>query len=114
MKPISLFQCFCAACLLASVPAFADSDHNRAREAVLSGEIMPLEQVLQQVQKVSPGKILKVELEREAGMWVYEIKLLRDTGVLSKQYFDAKSGALLQGKPRRSHFGDWDDDEDDD
>lgn len=112
MKPVSFFQCLCAAGLLAiALPTSADDDHYRAREAVLAGEIMPLEQVLSQARKVSPGKVLKVELEREGGMWVYEIKLLRENGVLSKQYFDAKTGALLQGKPR-GHFGGWDDDDD--
>jgi len=88
-----------------TLPVSADSEHDQVREAVRAGEIMPLEQVLQQLDKTSPGKVLKVELERKRGIWVYEIKLLRDNGTLSKLYFDARDGTLLKNRPHYGHHG---------
>jgi len=107
--------------LMFALPVSADSEHDQVREAVRTGEIMPLEQVLQQLEKTSPGKVLKVELDRERGIFVYKIKLLRDNGTLSKLCFDARDGALLESEPRygrhgqrwgRRGTGDWENRED--
>ncbi|MCL2021379.1 MAG: PepSY domain-containing protein [Betaproteobacteria bacterium] len=89
----------------------AKKKHDWVREAVRAGEIMPLELIVQQIKKAAPGRILEVELERERGMWVYEIKLLRDNGALVKLYFDARDGYLLDGKQKRNRRAseNWDD-----
>jgi len=86
--------------ILFALPAWADSDHDRVREAVMANEIMPLELILQRVQKIAPGRILKVELEQERRMWVYEIKVLHDDGALSKLYLDAKDGSVVREKQK--------------
>jgi len=114
MKPLLISRRLCAACFLMflALPASAESEQDQVRDAVLSGKIMPLGEVLQQVEKNFPGKVLEVELEREGDMWVYEIKLLRDSGALSKLYFDARDGAPLKGKPHRERRGDHRDGED--
>lgn len=82
--------------------AHADSDHDRARAALLAGEVRPLTQVLAQVARTHPGQVLEVELEREDGRWVYELKLLQNDGRLLKLAVDARDGQVLKerGKSR--------------
>ena len=88
----------CAAVALA--PAFADSrhDHDRARAALQSGEVMPLAALLEQVQRSHPGQVLELELEHEDGRWVYEIKLLANDGQLLKLDVDARTAQVLKVK----------------
>lgn len=82
-------------------PALADAaDHEQARQALAAGEILPLRQILDRVEKHHPGQILEVELEREHGSWIYEIKLLRPDGAVTKLELDARNGNLLQQKTR--------------
>jgi uncharacterized membrane protein YkoI len=49
---------------------------------------------------------MEVELEREKGEWVYEVKLLRKGGALMKLKILARDGAIVgfkekPGKPQR-------------
>jgi uncharacterized membrane protein YkoI len=76
-------------------------DHERAHSAVLAGEVMPLEQVLARIAQDHPGQVLKVELEREDGLWTYEVKLLRADGQLLKLLLDARTADVLRS--RRHH-----------
>ncbi|MDR0234007.1 MAG: PepSY domain-containing protein [Zoogloeaceae bacterium] len=104
------FLCLCVLCFLTpALPAWAESEHDKAREAVRAGEIMPLEEVLRHVEKTAPGRVLKVELDQKGRRWVYKIKLLRNNGKLSKLYFDARDGTLLERGLRhnrqRNHHG---------
>jgi hypothetical protein len=113
MKLFSAPRWLYAACLLTlALPVWAESEQDLARDAVRAGEVMPLDQVLREVEKTSPGKVLKVELEQRGGRWVYEIKLLRDNGTLSKLCFDARDGTLLKSGSRHGNRGDhgwqWD------
>ncbi len=76
---------------------WADEDHERARELVKSGEIMPLEQLLQNIAGSETGKLrlLEAELEREQGRLVYELELVDEQGVVRELLFDAKTGESL-------------------
>ena len=49
-----------------------------------------------------PGEVLEVELERDDGRWIYELKLLQPGGELRKLKLDARSGELLQDRLRRA------------
>ena len=69
-----------------------------ARVALESGEILPLQTIIAQLEQVYPGQILEVELERDDGLWIYEIKLVRANGVLIKIELDASDGRLLSVK----------------
>ena len=95
-----------AAGLILSVAAFvpvyaADvGDHDRARQALEAGEILPLKLVLEKVDRDSPGQVMEVELERDKGRWVYEIKVLRPGGSLVKLKVDARDGTVI---PHRAH-----------
>lgn len=85
----------------ASGPAQArEGDHDRARRAVLAGQVMPLPQVLERVARTHPGQVLEVELEPEAEGWVYEMRVLQADGKLLRLQVDARSGELLRVKSR--------------
>ena len=87
--------------LLLSMPLLAgDRDHERAREALEAGEILPLRTIIEKVERDYPGQILEVELEHEEERWVYEIKLLRANGALVKMKLDAGDATLLGIKGR--------------
>ena len=90
--------------------AHADSDSDRARQALQAGEVLPLATILERVAREHPGKVLDVELERDkvergdqsdgARRWVYQIKLLTPSGTRLKLLIDAKSGVLIAAKRR--------------
>ena len=88
---------------LAWVPAWAggkdDHDHDRARAAVQSGEVLPLPTVLERLQRSHPGEVFDVELEREDGRWIYELKLLQSGGRLIRLELDARTAEVLKSKP---------------
>lgn len=70
-------------------------DHNRAKHLVESGEIVPLENILDNARKYHPGKVLEVELETKQDKLVYEIEILDTQGSVWEIMFDAHSGKLL-------------------
>ena len=76
---------------------WADEDHEQARELVKSGEIIPLEQLLQQINNREENnlRLLEAELERESGRLVYELELVDEQGVVRELLFDAKTGEAL-------------------
>jgi uncharacterized membrane protein YkoI len=83
-------------------------DHDRARVAVQSGEALPLAAVLQRLQRSHPGQVLEVELEddRQAGAWIYEIKLLQTDGHLLKLELDARTAQVLKVRRKEAPKGD--------
>ena len=97
LRALALF-----AALLLALPhaAHADGDHERARAALQAGEVLPLTTVLERLQRSHPGQVLEVELEREKGRWIYEIKLLQADGHLLKLEVDARSAEVLRLRGR--------------
>jgi hypothetical protein len=90
-----------ALCAVLSLPAWAGAkDHERALQAVQSGQVLPLPAALERLAREQPGQVLEVELEQEGGAWIYEIKLLKADGRLLKVKLDARSGSLLRSRPR--------------
>lgn len=79
-----------------------DHDHDRARQALEAGEILPLRVILERVERDYPGQVIDVELERkpekDRERWVYEIKVLRSGGSLIKLKFDARDGSFVSSK----------------
>ncbi|QCB48810.1 peptidase [Hydrogenophaga sp. PAMC20947] len=89
--------------LLAGAPqaqAKERDDHERAQAAVVAGQVMPLDRLLQQVAREHPGQVLEVELEHDDGQWLYEIKLLQSDGQLVKIKVDARTGDVLSKRVR--------------
>ncbi|MBL8346547.1 MAG: PepSY domain-containing protein [Rubrivivax sp.] len=87
-------------------------DHDRARAAVLAGEVLPLPTLLERLQRTHPGKVLELELEfedvaderaagRKSGRWIYEVKLLQADGQLLKLELDAATAEVLKSKRER-------------
>ena len=97
----SLGMLIAALALLGPSPAaMADGerDHDRARAALRAGEVLPLTTILERAAKDHPGQLLEVELEREHGRWIYELKLLERGGSLVKLQIDARDGVVLGRK----------------
>lgn len=85
-----------AALVSALAGAARAGDHDRARDALERGEILPLLTILQRATGYQPGEVIEVELERDDGRWLYELKLLTPEGVLMEMELDAANGALME------------------
>jgi len=90
-----------AAALLATggEGAFA-RDHDDARRAVEAGDARPLVDILDVVKGKLPGQVVGVKLEREAGAWMYELRVVDDNGRLFEIHVDAKSGEIERTKEK--------------
>ncbi len=86
---------------LSGVPvARADGrdDHEQARAAMLAGEVLPLPALLERLQRSHPGQVLELELERDDGRWVYEVRLLQPDGRLLRLDVDARTAEVLRAR----------------
>jgi hypothetical protein len=75
-------------------------DHEKARAAVEAGQVLPLSTLLERLRRTHPGQVLELELERDDGRWIYEVKLLQANGQLLKLEVDAATAQVLQVKRR--------------
>lgn len=82
--------------LVCAGPAFPDDDQDRAREALQKGEIRPLEEVLAVLQATRPGEVLKLELKREDGRWLYKFKVLVAHNQRREVEIDARSLQIVE------------------
>lgn len=76
----------------------ADTDADRARAALRSGEILPLSRILETVSRQYAGDVIDVKLDRDDGIWKYEVKLLLPTSTVAKLEYDARDAKLLKAK----------------
>jgi uncharacterized membrane protein YkoI len=76
--------------------SFASDDHDVARRRMETGEIIPIERILDTLSIPRPVRILDVTLQDRAGRSVYMIEYLDPHGTVWKKYYDATSGKLLQ------------------
>lgn len=98
-----LWLVLCAAALMGvSGISRAEGDHDRARQALEAGAVLPLGTVLERIGRDNPGQVLDVELDLEkhggVARWVYELKLLRKDGALVKLEVDARTGSVISRK----------------
>ena len=92
----------------AAAPARAAApDHDRARSAVEAGHIRPLQEILAEVRRQVPGRMLDARLQQN-GRWVYEVILLQADGQVVAVTVDARTAQVLgiQGGERRDSPGD--------
>ncbi|MEY9233740.1 putative membrane protein YkoI [Bradyrhizobium japonicum] len=80
-------------------PAFT-RDHDDALRAVKAGEIRPLADILSAIKEKLPGDVVGVKLEREAGVWMYEFRVIDDKGRLFDIHVDARSGEVERTKEK--------------
>ena len=102
-RPLRLLFPFAAAALLAlgAAPVHADDDrddHVEARALLERGEILPLVRILEIVRARQPGDVIEVELDRDDGVWEYEVKVLDAQGVVRKVTLAARDGTVLKVK----------------
>ena len=73
------------------------SDQQRARDAMQAGRIRPLQEILAQIHRRIPGRILNAWLEEGGGgLWIYRLKLLDLRGNIVGVVVDARNGQILQ------------------
>ena len=73
-------------------------DHDRARDAVSAGKILPLQQILQRIRGRFPGRLLDAALARDnQGRSIYRLKLLAPNNQVQQLVVDAQSGRVLSG-----------------
>jgi len=91
-------------------PAAADDHHERghydkdqdlARAALERGDALPLAEVLTRVAPTLSGEVVGIELEREDGRLVYELKVIAPNGRVREVYVDAATAEIVEE--------DWDD-----
>jgi len=75
-------------------------DHDAVRLAVARGEIRPLADILAAVRDKLPGNVAGVEVERRAGRWLYEFRVVDRTGRLFEVYVDAQSAGIERIKEK--------------
>lgn len=92
-----------AAALSAGAVARDRGDHERAREALVAGQILPLRTVLERLEREQAGQVLEIELESEGRRWIYEVKLLQPGGQLLKLEVDASTGEVIGRRERPPH-----------
>lgn len=74
------------------------SDQDRARDALRQGRVVPLNKILEKVEKDYSGKVIQVELEDHGRQLYYEVKMLADTGRLIELRYDAHEATLLNSQ----------------
>ncbi|RJE89457.1 PepSY domain-containing protein [Paracoccus onubensis] len=95
-------------CLLFLLPAVAAAqglpsiqmedglDAGEARAAVLRGEILSLDRILDILRKDFPGEIVEIQLELEDGILIYEFDILSPDGRLNEIEIEAATGRVLE------------------
>jgi uncharacterized membrane protein YkoI len=71
-------------------------DHDEVRNLQQQGDILSLEQILQNARQHREGRVLETELARERDDYVYEVEMVDKDGVVWEMKFDARSGELLE------------------
>ena len=96
---LSAFSLLIVAALLTSPGVRADAhDHDRARAALERGEVRPVSEVLATVTAEVPGDVVEVELEREQGRWVYELRVVAPDGRVLEVLVDGATASLIEGE----------------
>lgn len=89
------------AALLLTGPAFAEPhEQDAVRQAVESGAIRPLADILAAVRGQLPGEVVAIEIEHKRGVWLYEFRVLDGSGRLFEVYVDAGSGKIERVKEK--------------
>ena len=65
-----------------------------------AGTILPAEEILMRSRKVQPGQVVGLELEREHGRLIYEVKLIDNANKFHKLELDAATGDVLNRREK--------------
>jgi uncharacterized membrane protein YkoI len=84
--------------LAGTLPVLGDDDADRARQKALSGKIMPLVQILQNIGVQYPGEVLDVELDDDRDDdddATYDIRIMQQNGRVLEIEVDARTGNVI-------------------
>ncbi|MBO8087108.1 PepSY domain-containing protein [Marichromatium gracile] len=70
-------------------------DHDKVRQLRKHGQILPMEQLLEQAARLRPGQLIEAELEHRHGGYRYEIKILDADGRVHELELDAATARPL-------------------
>ncbi len=98
---------FCIAIALSCAAAISAPPVQDAGEKAIERvppKVIPLSDILAKVRRVSPGKVIDVELEYDVDFddehpdarWVYEVEVLTENNQVVELEFDAETGQLLE------------------
>ena len=87
-----------AALALPTAGEAGQSDHERAREALRRGEVLPLTRILPIVQRRVPGDGIEIDVDDDDddGRIKYEVKVLTAAGRVLEVELDARTGTILK------------------
>lgn len=71
-------------------------DEDSVRDAVQNNRIMSLSKVKAIVALRFGNNIIDVEIDRKSGQWIYEFKLINNSGRLVEIEVDARTGTILK------------------
>lgn len=83
-----------------ALPAVADDklSQDEILAAVRRGDLRPFSEIEEKVRAKLPGAVIKVEVERDDGMLVYEFRTLDSRGRRHDVYIDGKTGDIVEIK----------------
>jgi uncharacterized membrane protein YkoI len=93
-----------SAAFIPTVPAKAGDNDKEARRnqelreirtAVSRGQVLPLPRIIAIAQGRVKGDMVKIEIEKENGVLIYEVKILTAKGRVREVELDARTGAIL-------------------
>lgn len=96
---LALIAVLCASAPQASPDRHDDRhhhDHDRARAALERGEVRPIGEILAGAARAVEGDIVEVELEREHGRWLYELKVIAPDGRVLEVLMDAATASVIE------------------
>lgn len=86
--------CVLAACLCLPITAIhADDDADRARDALRSGRVLSLAEIMKRVTTRYPGEVLEAELDDDDAE--YELRILTRGGRIIELEVDGRTGRIL-------------------
>ena len=75
---------------------YSNQEHERVRVLQQQGDILSLEQILDNARRHHQGRVLEADLKHKHDRYVYEVELVDDNGHVWEMKFDAMSGDLLK------------------
>lgn len=82
--------------MLAAQPVNSGESPETARKLSASGQILSLEKITKAAKTFKPGEILETELERKHGIYVYEVEILDEKGLVWELKLNAQTGKLIK------------------
>lgn len=101
-KPLIIAAAITSLMLINTAQASRDDDSHEVRKLVQEGKVLPLEQLLTTHRERLGGRVLDLEMEKEKGRVIYEIKTIDAEGVVRESKIDAQTGEWLEEEVKSS------------